>query len=210
MTRRFADAVKFYSEIVKLTPESSPVYVDLGYAYENDGNLDIYATNGWDQEGDFASDVTRAFVGSGGVPFHESAAILGLDDREQGRGVVCADFDNDRDTDILQLHRGSPVAATMWRNDTARYNSLVVKLIGLPPNTEAAGARIYVTTGPKTQMREIMIGNNFSSQNPATQVFGLGIGTLADKVTVEWPDGKRTEENSVLFGQTLTLRHPDL
>ena len=40
VTRRFADAVKFYSEIVKLTPESSPVYVDLGYAYENDGNLD--------------------------------------------------------------------------------------------------------------------------------------------------------------------------
>ena len=40
MTRRFGDAVKFYSEIVKLTPESSPAYVDLGYAYENDGNLD--------------------------------------------------------------------------------------------------------------------------------------------------------------------------
>lgn len=40
VTRRFGDAVKSYSEIVKLTPESSPVYVDLGYAYENDGNLD--------------------------------------------------------------------------------------------------------------------------------------------------------------------------
>ncbi|HEU4875785.1 MAG TPA: tetratricopeptide repeat protein, partial [Pyrinomonadaceae bacterium] len=40
VTRRFGDAIKFYDEIVKLTPESSPVYVDLGYAYENDGNLD--------------------------------------------------------------------------------------------------------------------------------------------------------------------------
>jgi serine/threonine protein kinase len=40
VTHRFADAIKFYGEIVKLTPESSPVYVDLGYAYENDGNLD--------------------------------------------------------------------------------------------------------------------------------------------------------------------------
>ncbi len=40
VTRRFGDAIKFYGEIVKLTPESSPVYVDLGYAYENDGNLD--------------------------------------------------------------------------------------------------------------------------------------------------------------------------
>ena len=40
VTHRFGDAIKFYSEIVKLTPESSPAYVDLGYAYENDGNLD--------------------------------------------------------------------------------------------------------------------------------------------------------------------------
>ena len=40
VTRRFGDAVKFYTEIVKLTPDSSPAYVDLGYAYENDGNLD--------------------------------------------------------------------------------------------------------------------------------------------------------------------------
>ena len=40
VTRRFGDAVKFYGDIVNLTPESSPVYVDLGYAYENDGNLD--------------------------------------------------------------------------------------------------------------------------------------------------------------------------
>jgi hypothetical protein len=178
--------------------------------FQNDGALDIYATNGWDAEGDFASDVTTAFVGSGGGQFVESAAALGLDDTEQGRGVVCADFDNDGDTDIFQLYHGSPGSATMWRNDTGRYNSLVVKLIGLPPNTEAAGARIHVTTGVKTQMREIMIGNNFVSQNPAIQVFGLGAATVADNVTVEWPDGRRTDQGPVASSQTLILRHPGL
>ena len=40
VTRRFGDAIKAYSEIVKLTPDFTPAYVDLGYAYENDGNLD--------------------------------------------------------------------------------------------------------------------------------------------------------------------------
>ena len=39
-TRQFGDAVKSYTEIAKLTPEEGPVYVDLGYAYENDGNTD--------------------------------------------------------------------------------------------------------------------------------------------------------------------------
>src|SRR5215216_2118537 len=38
--RRFGDAVKAYSEIAQLSPGESPVYVDLGYAYENDGNPD--------------------------------------------------------------------------------------------------------------------------------------------------------------------------
>ena len=38
MVRRdFREAVKTYSSIVEMSPEESQVYVDLGYAYENDG-----------------------------------------------------------------------------------------------------------------------------------------------------------------------------
>jgi len=39
-TRRFGDAVKAYTEIAKLSPDEGSVYVDLGYAYENDGDVD--------------------------------------------------------------------------------------------------------------------------------------------------------------------------
>jgi serine/threonine protein kinase/tetratricopeptide (TPR) repeat protein len=39
-TRQFGDAIKSYTEIAKLAPDEGPVYVDLGYAYENDGNTD--------------------------------------------------------------------------------------------------------------------------------------------------------------------------
>ena len=39
-TRQFGDAIKSYTEIARLAPEEGPVYVDLGYAYENDGNTD--------------------------------------------------------------------------------------------------------------------------------------------------------------------------
>ena len=38
--RQFGDAVKAYAAIAALTPNESHVYVDLGYAYENDGNPD--------------------------------------------------------------------------------------------------------------------------------------------------------------------------
>ncbi|HKG46196.1 MAG TPA: protein kinase [Pyrinomonadaceae bacterium] len=36
-TRQFPDAITAYSELVKLSPEDASVYVDLGYAYENEG-----------------------------------------------------------------------------------------------------------------------------------------------------------------------------
>lgn len=44
-TRRFEDAVKAYTEIAKLSPDQSEVYVDLGYAYENVGKLDLALEN---------------------------------------------------------------------------------------------------------------------------------------------------------------------
>jgi tetratricopeptide (TPR) repeat protein len=38
--RDFAGAVKSYEELAKLSPNDPQVYVDLGYAYENSGNVD--------------------------------------------------------------------------------------------------------------------------------------------------------------------------
>jgi serine/threonine protein kinase/Tfp pilus assembly protein PilF len=40
VTRRFGDAINAYTEIAKLTPDDGSVYVDLGSAYENNGNPD--------------------------------------------------------------------------------------------------------------------------------------------------------------------------
>jgi len=38
--RKFEDAVRAYTQILEFSPNQSEVYVDLGYAYENDGNPD--------------------------------------------------------------------------------------------------------------------------------------------------------------------------
>ncbi len=184
-------------------------FVDL----DNDGDLDIYHTNGWprsDDDNDFTSDTSRAFVSDGIGGFENLAADLGLDDTQQGRGVVCADLDNDGDVDILQLHRSAIVAATLWRNDTDSNNFLSVKLKGKPPNTEAAGARITITVGNDSQMREITIASNFVSQNPAVQTFGVGNAAQVDRVRIEWPDGQLTFLVDVQAGQFISVDHPDL
>ena len=181
--------------------------------FENDGDLDIYHTNGWpfnDDFGNFAMDVSRAFVSNGAGQFEDRADELGLADTEEGRGVVCADFDNDGDVDIFQQHLSHHVAATLWRNDTDSNNFLSVKLNGVAPNTEAAGARITINYGGATQMREISIASNFESQNPTVQIFGLGSAGQVDELTIQWPDGLLTVLTLIPAGQFITVDHPDL
>ena len=180
---------------------------------ENDGDLDIYQTNGWPdyrEFGSFPTDQTRLFESNGDGTFEESAGRLGLNDTQQGRGIVCADLDNDGDVDVLQLHMSPTLAATLWMNTLSTNNYLKVKLLGSPPNTEAVGARIYVTVNGVEQVREVNLGSNFASHNPTVQHFGLQAGTQADTVRVVWPDGAETLLQAVSAGQALTISHPAL
>ena len=181
--------------------------------FDNDGDLDIYHTNGWIEPfepSDFHEDESRFFHAHGDGTFTEEAQGAGLIDSEIGHGIVCADFDNDGDVDIFQAHLNEVNSATLWRNDTPSKNYLKVKLNGLPPNTEAAGARIRVTVDGTVQLREIQIGSNFTSQNPTVQLFGLDDADDVDSLEVEWPDGRLTNMSNVQHGQTLKINHPDL
>ena len=75
-----------------------------------DGRLDIFHTNGWESNpiDDFASDRSRLFIAeASGLQFQDEAAARGMTDIEQGRGVVCADFDEDGDVDIFMTNRGA-------------------------------------------------------------------------------------------------------
>lgn len=180
--------------------------------FENDGDLDIYHTNGWQlmTEDDYTIDTSRAFVSNGQGVFVDEANDLGLFDNGQGRGVVCADFDRDGDVDVFLWSSQGATAGRLFRNAERVNNYLRIKLRGTSPNTEAAGARIHATVGTVTQMREISIASNFISQNPTEQVFGLGNASQVDMLSVEWPDGQVSNLGIVQANQTMTIDHPDL
>jgi len=160
---------------------------------DNDSDLDIYHTNGWSEpylgHQVWQTPDARAFVMNEAGTYTDEAQALGLATGTSGRGVVCADFDHDGDTDILELTDAPGTSATLWENRSAAAgrNFLRVKLEGLPPNTEAAGARIIAVTGDTVQMREVTIGSNYTSQNPTVQIFGLDASTTVDEILVEWP-----------------------
>ena len=180
--------------------------------FENDGDLDLYHTNGWEFEmqENFDMDASRAFVSHGDGTFTNQANSIGLADEGQGRGVVCADFDNDGDTDIFLWSKDDENGGRLFRNDSTGNNFVAVKLNGLPPNTQAAGARIRATIGETTRMREIVLGSNFISQNPADQIFGLGQAPQIDSLVIEWPDGEVTDFGIVQGNRRLVIDHPAL
>ena len=182
------------------------------FDFENDGDLDLYHTNGWEfetHEG-FDTDASRAFVSNGDGTFTDRASSLGLADEGQGRGVVCADFDSDGDVDIFLWSKDDENGGRLFRNDSTGNNFVTVKLNGLPPNTQAAGARIRASIGESTQMREIILGSNFISQNPANQVFGLGQAPQVDSLVIDWPDGEVTDLGIVQGNRHLVIDHPAL
>jgi hypothetical protein len=178
----------------------------------NDGDLDIYHTNGWPIAaiGDFTSDASRAFMSNGDGTFTDMARDLGLADRTQGRGAVCADFDQDGDIDIFLWSNEESNGASLFRNDTNENNYLIVKLRGLPPNTAAAGARILVTTNTTTMLRDVMLGSNFISQNPTEQHFGIGTAPQVDSLVIEWPDGAVSNVGITQANQAIVVDHPAL
>uniref|UniRef100_UPI0018672CBC CRTAC1 family protein n=1 Tax=Microbulbifer taiwanensis TaxID=986746 RepID=UPI0018672CBC len=177
--------------------------------FNGDGHLDLYHTNGWDNLTTgtvFDKDPSRLYIANGDGSFSDRAGSSGVVDYEQGRGVVCADFDNDGDVDLFVTHRNLDNSASFYRNDSAGQNTLAIRLRGSAPNTEAAGARIAVTIGEMTQMHEITIGTNFTSQNPTRQIFGLGSASQADSVRITWPDGREEVHTAVPAGALVEYR----
>jgi hypothetical protein len=169
--------------------------------FNNDGWLDIYHVNGWRPA--YPYDESRLFVNGGDGTFTELAAALGCADRGEGRGVCCFDYDRDGDVDIFIANNDQP--AVLYRNEGITNHWLTVKLAGASPNTQELGARVRVTAGGLTQLREVNNGSNFLSQDPADAHFGLGGSAVVDVVEVTWTDGTVTVLTGVEADRILTV-----
>ncbi len=185
--------------------------------FNNDGFQDLFLVNGYSENSGtryvgkyelWHTDPSRLFVANGDGSFTERSVELGIDDRGQGRGVSCLDYDRDGDVDIFIANNSQP--PRLYRNDGANKPNdfLHFRLSGHPPNTQAIGARIYVKQGDRTQMREIHISDNYVSQDPPEAHFGLGEADKVDEVQIVWPSGQTTVSRDVVARQDLVLPEP--
>ena len=105
-----------------------------------------------------------------------------------GRGLIVADFDNDRALDMLTTEISGP--ARLYRNIApARGHWLTVRAVIPQLHRDAYGAEIFVTAGNRTYWRLIQPGTSYCSSGDPRAHFGLGPASAYDSIRVIWPDG---------------------
>ena len=171
--------------------------------FNNDGFLDIFHVNGYNTQ-DFGEDKSRLFISQGDGSFVESAENVGISDSKSGRGVACFDANSDGDIDIVTMNNNDHMS--FYENQSSNIGGyLTVDLLGPAPNPKQIGARIYVSAGSLDMMREVSYGNNYVSQTPVEQYFGLADASLIDSVRVVWPDGSEIKLQDIAINQRILI-----
>ncbi|MEM9557088.1 MAG: CRTAC1 family protein [Acidobacteriota bacterium] len=169
---------------------------------DNDGRLDLFHVNGW-RDPPYDDDPSRLFLQNDDHTFAEQAFARGVDDRGQGRGVVCFDYDRDGDLDLYVANNSGPPALYRNDGDAALGGLLEIELRMEGSNRYGVGALVRLHAAGLEQMREIRIGSHFTSQSPPLAVFGLGSDRAASRVHVAWPGGGE----SIASGLAAGTRH---
>ncbi|MCP3978882.1 MAG: CRTAC1 family protein [bacterium] len=105
------------------------------------------------------------------------------------RALLATDLDDDGDLDFLVTNLNA--APDLLRNDSPGGNSLAVRLIGTRSNRDGIGARIVVSAGNRTQIREMRTHTPYGATLPVVH-FGLGEATRLERLEVRWPSGSVT------------------
>jgi hypothetical protein len=177
------------------------------FDFDNDGWKDVFVAAGdvQDNTESFSSRKSRQqnllLVNDGHGAFRSAFAGPAA----LNRGVAFGDFDRDGRVDAVVTRLNErPV---LLRNVMGAGNHWIgFKLIGARSNRDGIGARISVRSGGMEQVNRVTTSTGYACSSEATVHFGLGRGTQADSVEIEWPSGARQTLANVPAGSYVTLR----
>ena len=181
--------------------------------YDNDADLDLGIVNGhvMNSPGHVrpgATEAQRKLLlrngGGGRLTDVGRQSGPGFASEKIGRTLVAGDIDNDGDLDLLVTNNGGN--AELLRNEGGTgNNSVLIQLVGTKSNRSAVGARVRLTAGGTTQVREVKAGSSYLGQNDLRVHAGLGKAAQIDRLDVRWPNGQNEVIEGAAVNQILTV-----
>ncbi len=190
-------------------------YVGFGAQFfdaDNDGDLDLAVANGhvMNNSGHFRPGSKEAqrkllFRNDGGGRFKEVARASGPGFATElvGRTLVAGDLDNDGAVDLLVTNNGGP--AELLHNSGSGNNAIEVTLVGVKSNRSAIGARVTISAGGATQLREVKAGSSYLGQSELRVHAGLGRAPRIDRMEIRWPSGATETIQNLAVNQQVTI-----
>ena len=183
------------------------------FDFDNDADLDLSIVNGHviDNTALFRAGSTHAqrkllFLNTNGRRFAEISQQSGSGFAKDGVGrtLIGGDIDNDGDIDLVVTNNGG--AAEILRNTGGNArNAVEIRVVGTRSNRDGLGARLTITAGGRTQVREIKSGSSYLGQNDLRAHVGLGEATRVDRIDVRWPAGQTESIRDVAANQIVTV-----
>ena len=160
------------------------------------GNVDQMPTNAM-------ADPNNLLIQRPDGTFFEAADVAGIATTARSRGAALADFDRDGALDLVVVNRRAPLE--LYRNAGPAGASLSLTPRQDGPNRDAIGAFIDVRVGDRVETTERTVGGGHGGGKLAPLHVGLGDAGTAD-VRVTWPDGERSEWQTLQAGTHTELR----
>lgn len=174
--------------------------------YDNDGDLDIIATNGNAEE--LILQYPLLLENDGAGQFRNTGKDHGayFSTKRSGRGLALSDFDNDGDEDVIISHVDLPGIPALLRNDGGNLNHwLGITLKGKEGPASAIAARVTVTSGGKKQVFINQWTTSYLSNNDPRVHVGLGTRKQVDLLEIDWSDGKKEFYKNIVADRYITI-----
>jgi enediyne biosynthesis protein E4 len=224
----FSD-VAFISDVQETEWSWTPLMAD----FDNDGNRDIFVTNGFPRDvtdhdfGAYRSNVSYLipevdlqktipqikvpkflFKNEGDLRFKDMSKEWGVNVSAFSNGAAYADLDNDGDLDLVvnNIDDKAFVFQNTLNDGEKKTNFLRLKIEGTQPNTDAFGATATIFFDGKQQIAELVSARGYISTSENTIHFGLGTATKVDSVIVKWQNGKSQKLTELPINQTVTVK----
>src|SRR3990172_3748256 len=167
--------------------------------YDNDGDLDLHVVN----VGIQGNQSSILYENNSDGTFKDVASTAGIQNTGPGEGSTWGDYDNDGDMDIYVVNYNQ--SNKLYKNNGNSNHWIIIKPVGTTSNRAGIGARIEVTMGTSTRIREVDGGSGFCSQDSLWVHFGLGSNEKIDTLKIKWPGGKVQTLSDVDTDQILAI-----